>query len=181
MQYQDVIMENMIEDIRKNRCRSLSDGEIANLLEDINEEMLGGRQMFSYLIDETQDESKHLTDEEIWSRTGEWPNKKMNRSHHSFDDCSCGIPDFPSTLKEQAKMALEMREQGIKDGTRTEGCPVWDNLSKNLWVRILNGELDEAEAAKESQRVMSHCETCRHPMCVKALFGDVEPKVVGEK
>ena len=89
--------------------------------------------------------------------------------------------DFPSTLKEQAKMALEMREQGIKDGTRTEGCPVWDKLSKNLWVRILNGELDEAEADKESQRVMAHCETCRHPMCVKALFGDVEPKVVGEK
>ncbi len=89
--------------------------------------------------------------------------------------------DFPSTFKEQAKMALEMREQGIKDGTRTEGCPVWDKLSKNLWVRILNGELDEVEADKESQRVMTHCETCRHPMCVKALFGDVEPKVVGEK
>ena len=89
--------------------------------------------------------------------------------------------DFPSTLKEQAKMALEMREQGIKDGTRTEGCPVWDKLSKNLWVRILNGELDEVEADKESQRVMAHCETCRHPMCVKALFGDVEPKVVGEE
>jgi len=89
--------------------------------------------------------------------------------------------DFPSTFKEQAKMALEMREQGIKDGTRTEGCPVWDKMSKNLWVRILNGELDETEADKESQRVMSHCETCRHPMCVKALFGDVEPKVVGEK
>jgi len=89
--------------------------------------------------------------------------------------------DFPSTFKEQAKMALEMREQGIKDGTRTEGCPVWDKLSKNLWIRILNGELDEMEADKESQRVMAHCETCRHPMCVKALFGDVEPKVVGEE
>ena len=73
IQYRDVIVENMIEDIRKNRCRSLSDGEIANLLEDINEEMKGGRQMFIYLIDE----SKHLTDEEIWSRTGEWPKKKM--------------------------------------------------------------------------------------------------------
>ena len=90
--------------------------------------------------------------------------------------------DFPSTFKEQAKMALEMREQGIKDGTRTEGCPVWDKMSKNLWIRILNGELDEMlEADKESQRVMAHCETCRHPMCVKALFGDVEPKVVGEE
>ena len=75
--HRDVVVENIIEDIRKNRCRSLNDGEIASLLEDINEEMLGGRQMFSYLIDEKQDESKHLTDEEIWSRTGEWPKKKM--------------------------------------------------------------------------------------------------------
>ena len=75
--HRNVIVENMIEDIRKNRCRSLSDGEIVSLLEDINEEMLAGRNMFSYLIDEEQDESKHLTDEEIWSRTGEWPNKKM--------------------------------------------------------------------------------------------------------
>ena len=84
IQYRDVIVENMIEDIRKNRCRSLSDGEIANLLEDINEEMLGGRQMFSYLIDEKQDESKHLTDEEIWSRTGEWPKKKRTDWRKKF-------------------------------------------------------------------------------------------------
>ena len=74
IQYRDVIVENIIEDIRKNRCRSLSDGEIANLLEDINEEMVSGGQMFGYLIDE----SKHLTDEEIWSMTGERPNRKMN-------------------------------------------------------------------------------------------------------
>ena len=69
--HRDVIVEKMIEDIRKNRCRSLSDGEIAVLLEDINEEMVGGRQMFRYLIDE----EKHLTDEEIWSMTGERPNR----------------------------------------------------------------------------------------------------------
>ena len=71
--HRDVIVEKMIEDIRKNRCRSLSDGEIAVLLEDINDEMVGGQQMFRYLIDE----EKHLTDEEIWSMTGEWPKKKM--------------------------------------------------------------------------------------------------------
>jgi hypothetical protein len=88
--------------------------------------------------------------------------------------------NFPSTLKEQALLALTIREQGIKDGTRTEGCPVWDELSKNLWIRILNGEIDDVEASKESTRVMEHCKTCRHPMCIKALFGDVEPKVVGE-
>ena len=88
--------------------------------------------------------------------------------------------NFPSTLKEKALLALTIRAQGIKDGTRTEGCPVWDELSKNLWIRILNGEIDDVEAGKESARVMEHCKTCRHPMCIKALFGDVEPKVVGE-
>ena len=72
--HRDVIVEKMIEDIRKNRCRSLSNGEIASLLEDVNEEMVGGRQMFKFLIDE----SKHLTDEEIWAMTGERPNRKMN-------------------------------------------------------------------------------------------------------
>ena len=55
----DVIMHKMIEVIRKNRCRSLSEGEIAVLLEDVNDEMVGGHQMYSYLIDE----SKHLTEE----------------------------------------------------------------------------------------------------------------------
>ena len=71
--HRDVIVEKMIEDIRTNRCRSLTDGEIADLLEDISEEMMGGKNMFNYLIDE----EKHLTDEEIWSMTGEWPKKKM--------------------------------------------------------------------------------------------------------
>ena len=89
--------------------------------------------------------------------------------------------NFPLTIKEQVKIALEMREQGIKDGTRIEGCPIWDELSKNLWIRILNDELDQVEADKESKRIMVHCETCRHPMCIKALFGDFEPQVVGEK
>ena len=72
--HRDVIVEQIIESIRKNRCRSLSDGEISNLLEDINEEMVSGGQMFGYLIDE----SKHLTDVEIWSMTGERPYRKMN-------------------------------------------------------------------------------------------------------
>ena len=88
--------------------------------------------------------------------------------------------NYPSTLKEKVKIALEIREQGIKDGTRIEGCPVWDELSKNLWIRILNGELDEVEADKESQIIMAHCETCRHPMCIKATFGDRKPTIEGK-
>ena len=73
--HRDVILEKIIEDIRKNRCRSLSNGDVSNLVEDINEEMVGGRQMFRYLIDE----SKPLTDEEIWAMTGERPNKELNQ------------------------------------------------------------------------------------------------------
>ena len=88
--------------------------------------------------------------------------------------------NYPLTLKEKAKIALEMREQGIKDGTRIEGCPVWDELSKNLWIRILNDELDEVEAGKESQKTMEHCQTCRHPMCIKATFGDRKPTIEGK-
>ena len=72
----DVILEKIIEDIRKNRCRSLSNDDVSNLVEDINEEMVGGRQMFRYLIDK----SKPMTDEEIWAMTGERPNKKLNQA-----------------------------------------------------------------------------------------------------
>ena len=71
--HRDAVVEKMIKDIRKERCRGLSEEEVISLLDEINEEMLGGKNMFDYLIDE----EKHLTDEEIWSRTGEWPKKKM--------------------------------------------------------------------------------------------------------
>ena len=47
------IVEKMVEDIRTNRCRSLSTDDVLELLDDVNEEMVGGRNMFKYLIDET--------------------------------------------------------------------------------------------------------------------------------
>ena len=67
IQYRDVIVENMIEDIRKNRCRSLSEEDVVNLLDEVNEEMVGGRVLF-----------QHLTDDLAWSMTGERPNKNTN-------------------------------------------------------------------------------------------------------
>ena len=54
-----VIIEKMVEDIRKNRCRSLSDEDVISLLDEVNEEMVGGRHMF-----------KHLIDEKEWMMTG---------------------------------------------------------------------------------------------------------------
>ena len=47
------IVEKMVQDIRKNRCRSLSEEDVVKLLDEVNEEMAGGRDMFKYLIDET--------------------------------------------------------------------------------------------------------------------------------
>ena len=76
----------MIEDIRKNRCRSLSDGEIAVLLEDINDEMVGGQQMFRYLIDERktpdgrgnmEQDRRMAKKEDGWSREVEVDDDKV--------------------------------------------------------------------------------------------------------
>ena len=61
------LLETMIEDIRKNRCRSLSNKDIAVLLEDVNEEMVCGRIMF-----------QHLMGDAMWSMTGERPNKNTD-------------------------------------------------------------------------------------------------------
>jgi len=36
------MLETMIEEVRKNRCRSLNDDDIAVLLEEVNEEMVCG-------------------------------------------------------------------------------------------------------------------------------------------
>ena len=61
------IIENVIQDIRQNRCRSLSEKDVVNLLDEVNEEMVGGRVLF-----------QHLTDDLAWSMTGERPNKNTN-------------------------------------------------------------------------------------------------------
>jgi len=59
----DKLMNKMIEEIRKNRCRSIAPEDMNDLLTEVNEEMVSGRIMF-----------KHLMDDEIWSMTGKRPN-----------------------------------------------------------------------------------------------------------
>jgi len=63
----DQITSRMIEDIRRNRCRSIAPEDVVDLLEEINEEMMSGRMMF-----------QHLTDDIVWSMTGERPNRNTN-------------------------------------------------------------------------------------------------------
>ena len=60
-------IEKMVENIRINRCRSLSEEDIVELLDEVNEEILAGKIMF-----------QHLIDEKTWSMTGEHPNKNTN-------------------------------------------------------------------------------------------------------
>ncbi len=63
----DSIINGMIEDVRQHRCRSIAPEDMKDLLEEINEEMVAGRIMF-----------QHLTDDIVWSMTGERPNKNTN-------------------------------------------------------------------------------------------------------
>ena len=65
--HRDTIVKKMISDIRNERCRSLSEDDVIALLDEINEEMMGGRNMFNYLIDETVNtkDIQHRNDEDL--------------------------------------------------------------------------------------------------------------------
>ena len=83
-------------------------------------------------------------------------------------------------FRELAAFQLNWREESIKAGIREEGCPVWDELTKDVWTRAVNGEIDEATFNEEHTKITEHCKTCRHPMCIKATFGDTAPTVTDD-
>ena len=47
----DHMVVHMMEMIRKERCRSLTDENVDKLLGEVNEEMLGGKNMLKYLME----------------------------------------------------------------------------------------------------------------------------------
>ena len=65
--HRNSVIAKMIEDVRRSRCSSIAPEDMKDLLEEINEEMVAGRIMFH-----------HLTDDIVWSMTGERPNKNTN-------------------------------------------------------------------------------------------------------
>ena len=69
MGHSDRLMEKMINDVIRNRCRSLATEDVANILEEVNEEMISGKVVFQHLMEDTK-----------WSMTGERPNKNTNWS-----------------------------------------------------------------------------------------------------
>ena len=67
MEHSDRLMEKMINDVIRNRCRSLAPEDVEAILEEVNEEMISGKVMFQHLMEDTK-----------WSMTGERPNKNTN-------------------------------------------------------------------------------------------------------
>ena len=67
MEHSDRLMEKMINDVIRNRCRSLAPEDVKAILEEVNEEMISGKVMFQHLMEDTK-----------WSMTGERPNKNTN-------------------------------------------------------------------------------------------------------
>jgi hypothetical protein len=65
--YHKKVLEPMIEDVRKNRCRSIAPEDVVDIVEEINEELLAGKIMFEQRIGDLK-----------WSLTGERPNKNTN-------------------------------------------------------------------------------------------------------
>ena len=63
------LIAEMIEDVRRSRCRSISPEDMKDLLEEINEELLLGKILFEQMVADLK-----------WSRTGELPNKNTNLS-----------------------------------------------------------------------------------------------------
>ena len=67
MEHRDCLMEKMINDVIRNRCRSLATEDVEAILEEVNEEMISGKVMFQHLMEDTK-----------WSMTGKRPNKNTN-------------------------------------------------------------------------------------------------------
>ena len=63
----DKLIHKMIENVRRNRCRSIAPEDVHELLGEVNEEMMSGKLML-----------KHLMEDTIWSMTRERPNKNTN-------------------------------------------------------------------------------------------------------
>jgi len=61
------IIEKMVEDIRKNRCRSIAPEDAKDIIAEIDEELLAGKILFEELLGDLK-----------WSMTGERPNKNTN-------------------------------------------------------------------------------------------------------
>ena len=75
MEHSNRLMEKMINDVIRNRCRSLATENVADILEEVNEEMISGKVMFQHLMEDTK-----------WSMTGKRPNTNTKPKIFHWED-----------------------------------------------------------------------------------------------
>jgi len=75
MEHRDRLMEKMINDVIRNRCRSLAPEDVEAILEEVNEEMISGKVMFQHLMEDTK-----------WSMTGKRPNTNTKPKIFRWED-----------------------------------------------------------------------------------------------
>ena len=93
-------LETMVKDIRKNRCRSLNDDDLAVLLEEVNEEMICGRIMFQHLMRDTISN----TYRPVFDGTG-----KLVRKSDVIEPCTtCGEPKKVHNFEEMSDCECSM-------------------------------------------------------------------------
>jgi len=63
------LMNKMIDDVLRHRCRSIAPEDVADIIDEVNEEFFAGGIMF-----------KEAFEEATWSMTGERPNRNANCS-----------------------------------------------------------------------------------------------------
>ena len=61
----DKLIEKMIEEVRRNRCRSIAPEDMEDLIAEIDEEMVSGKVLIKELMNET-----------VWSMTGQRPDER---------------------------------------------------------------------------------------------------------
>ena len=63
--HKEKVIGRMIDQVRKNRCRSIAPEALDDILEEVSTEMLTSKTMFKELMDDT-----------LWSMTGRRPNQR---------------------------------------------------------------------------------------------------------
>jgi len=66
-EHRNLLMGKIIDDVIRNRCRTLAPEDVEAIIEEVNEEMVSGAIMI-----------QNMTDEMQWSMTGERTNNNTN-------------------------------------------------------------------------------------------------------
>ena len=106
----DVLINGMIEDVRRHRCRSIAPEDVKDILEEINEEMICGKIMFQHWMgDQISSDACPVFD-----GTG----KVVHKSDVTEPCIACGKPKKDHNFKEMSD--CEWSVTGKRPNTNTK-------------------------------------------------------------